>query len=275
MSTLEGCRSPFSTFCLGLLYCGTMLATSPSASEFEGFTEPFRALKVASDETGTISEVLVREGDCVEAGQELVRLNSDIHQAFLAIALQNMQAEGRLRSSNADLHLKRTRLEKLLQIKSEGFARQEEIDRAQSELTVSEANVRTAEEELLSKKLEHDRIQTQIRRRTIQAPIDGVITVLHKDQGEFVAPNSPEIVTLVQLDRLLANFTLTGSQVQKISLGEELPVTFSVSDETLGTVEYISPVMDAESGTVLVKLRINNADRIYQSGQRCRVRLPE
>ncbi|MDZ4850316.1 MAG: efflux RND transporter periplasmic adaptor subunit [Pirellulaceae bacterium] len=275
MSTLEVRRSQFSTHFLSLFFCGTMLATCPCASEFEGFTEPFRALKVASDETGTVSEVLVREGDRVEAGQELVKLNSDIHQAFLAIALQNMQAEGRLRSSNADLHLKRTRLEKLLQIKSEGFARQEEIDRAQSELTVSEANVRTAEEDLLSKKLEHDRIQTQIRRRTIQAPIDGVITVLHKDQGEFVAPNSPEIVTLVQLDRLLANFTLTGSQVQTISLGEELPVTFSDSDETLGTVEYISPVMDAESGTVLVKLRIDNADRIYQSGQRCRVRLPD
>ena len=35
------------------------------------------------------------------------------------------------------------------------------------------------------------------------------------------------------------------------------------------------PVMDAESGTVLVKVRIDNSDRSYRSGQRCRIRLPD
>ena len=246
-----------------------------NASELDGFTEPFRMLKVASDETGTIEEVLVQEGQRVEAGQALVKLNSEIHHAFLAIAAQNMQAEGRLQSVRADVELKRSRLEKLLQIQSEGFARQEEVDRAQTELNVAEANVRTAIEDLAAKKLEHDRIQTQIRRRTIQAPIDGIVTVLHKEQGEFVAPNTPEVVTLVQVDLLLANFTLTNLQSQSLTIGSQYPVTFSDSVETKGIVEFISPVMDAESGTILVKLRVQNSEAQFRSGQRCRVRLPD
>ncbi len=250
-------------------------ANSVNASELKGFTEPFRMLKVASDETGTIEEVLVQEGQRVEAGQALVRLNSEIHQALLAIAAQNMQAEGRLQSVRADVELKRSRLEKLLQIQSEGFARQEEVDRAQTELNVAEANVRTAIEDLASKKLEHDRIQTQIRRRTILAPIDGIVTDLHKEQGEFVAPNTPEVVTLVQVDLLLANFTLTNLQAQSLKIGGQYPVTFSDSVETKGIVEFISPVMDAESGTILVKLRVQNSEAQYRSGQDCRVRLPD
>ena len=263
---------------VGIGYCAAFVFTLTNqalASEFEGFTEPFRTLKVASDETGTIEEVLVREGQRVEAGQTLVKLNSEIHHAVLAIAAQNMHAEGRLQSVRADLELKRSRVEKLLQIQSEGFARQEEVDRAQTEMNVAEANMQTAEEDLVAKKLEHERIQTQIRRRTIQAPIEGVVTVLHKDQGEFVAPNSPEVVTLVQIDRLLANFTLTGQQAESLSVGNRLPITFSDNVVTEGIVEFVSPVMDAESGTVLIKLRIQNTEGSHRSGQRCRVRLPD
>lgn len=259
--------------CIAIFLC--KLPNRSLASELAGFTEPFRTLKVASDETGTVQEVFVQEGQRVEKGQELIKLNSEVHQAFLAIASQNMQAEGRLLSTQADLQLKLSRLEKLEQIRSEGFARQEEVDRAQAEAAIAKANVRSAEEDLAAKKLEHERYLTQIRRRTVTTPIDGIVTVLHKDQGEFVAPNSPEIVTVVQVDRLLANFTLTDTQANSLKTGMTLPITFSDTLETQGIIEFISPVMDAESGTVLVKICIGNPDDAFRSGQRCRVRLPD
>ena len=88
------------------------------------------------------------------------------------------------------------------------FARQEEVDRAATELAVAEANVRTAREDRLTKKLEYERIKVQLERRTIRAPVAGVVTKLHKQVGEFVAPNNPDVLTLVQLDPLLANFTM-------------------------------------------------------------------
>ncbi len=248
---------------------------SARATDLEGFTEPFRTLKVAADETGTIEEVLVQEGEQVKAGQPLARLNSEVHEAMLAVAAQNMKADGRIRAAQADLQMKQSRLDKFREILSEGFARQEEVDRATSELEIAQANLHAAKEDAFIKNLEHHKMSVQLQRRTIVAPIDGTVTVLHKDQGEFVAPNVPEIVTLVQLDSLLANFTLTGTQAATLHKGSELPIIFTEGRDWHGIIEFISPVMDAESGTVLIKVRIDNSDRSFRSGQRCRIRLPD
>jgi hypothetical protein len=39
-------------------------------------------------------------------------------------------------------------------------------------------------------------------------------------------------------------------------------------------VEFISPVIDAESGTIRVKVRVNNSENRVRSGERCTLRLP-
>ena len=44
----------------------------------------------------------------------------------------------------------------------EGHARQEEVDRAASEVAVAEANVRTAQEDLLTRRLEYEKTKAQI-----------------------------------------------------------------------------------------------------------------
>ncbi|MEQ1824858.1 MAG: efflux RND transporter periplasmic adaptor subunit, partial [Pirellula sp.] len=243
------------------------------ATELEGLTEPFRTLRLASDETGTIAEVLVSEGDVIRAGQPLVRLNSEIHEAIMAIAAQYMKAEGRILSAQADLQLRQSRLKKLREIRGEGFARQEEVDRATMELEMAQANLHAAKEDSLAKQLEYKKTQVQLSRRTITAPVDGVVTILHKHQGEYVAPNTPEIVTLVQLNSLLANFTLTKAQAATIKKGDPMQVVFPEGGESSGTVEFVSPVIDAESSTILLKVRIDNESGIFRSGQRCRVRM--
>jgi RND family efflux transporter MFP subunit len=246
---------------------------SAVALELEGFTEPFRTIRVAADESGTVEDVFVREGQTVEADQPLARLNSDVHEALLAIAEQNAQAGGRLDAASADLQLKQNRLQKLRPLRLEGHARQEEVDRAAADVAVAEANVRTAQEELVTRHLEYEKIKTQIARRTVRSPVPGVVTTLHKEVGEFVAPNNPDLLTLVQVDRLLANFTLMGPQAEKLQLDQEITIEFSSGSRTTGVVEFISPVTNAESGTVLVKLRIDNSAGGFRSGQRCKIRI--
>jgi multidrug efflux pump subunit AcrA (membrane-fusion protein) len=45
--------------------------------------------------------------------------------------------------------------------------------------------------------------------------------------------------------------------------------------ETRGTVEFISPITDAESGTVLVKVRVANPHGRFRSGERCKIRVED
>lgn len=36
-----------------------------------------------------------------------------------------------------------------------------------------------------------------------------------------------------------------------------------------GVVDYIAPVIDAQSGTILIKVRVPNPKHIYRSGEKC------
>ncbi|NQT17776.1 MAG: efflux RND transporter periplasmic adaptor subunit [Planctomycetes bacterium] len=251
-------------------------ATLTRALEFDGFTEPYRTISVASDETGIIAEVLVREGEAVEAGQALARLNSDVYLTSLAIAQQSMQAEGRLDAVSAEMQLRKRRQEKLESLRGDGHARQEEVDRARAETAVAEANVLSAREDLQIKRLEYERIKAQLERRTIRSPIAGVVTELHKQQGEFVAPNNPDILSVVELDPLLANFSLMRPDAEALSVGQKVQIPFPGSNSQVeGVVEFVAPVMDAERGTVRVKVRVENTKGSLRSGERCTLRLPE
>ena len=138
------------------------------------------------------------------------------------------------------------------------------------ELEIAEAQVKAAREDLLIRELEYCKIKVQLDRRTITSPIDGVVTFLHKDVGEFVAPNAPEIMTIVQLDPLLATFSILGPDAETLTLDQSIEIRFPVSKRVMeGQVTFISPVTDAESGMVRIKVRVANPDGKSRSGERC------
>jgi len=115
------------------------------ASEMEGYTEPYRTIRVATDETGIVEKVYISEGQVVEKGAPLISLNNEIQNALLAVAEQNMNAKGRLESAKAELQLKEERLKILQSLRLEGNARQEELDRAKYEGNVAKANIQNGE----------------------------------------------------------------------------------------------------------------------------------
>jgi len=246
------------------------------AAEFDGFTEPFREIDVAAPEPGIIMEMAVREGDSVRAGQVLTLLDNEVHAALLAIAEQSKQAKGRLEALQAEMNLRHDRLQKFEKLLKMGHARQEEIEKARMELDIATSQVKAAREDLLVKELEYFKIKVQLDRRTITSPIDGVVTELHRDVGEFVAPNAPEILTVVQLDPLVATFSILGPYAEKLSLDQTVSIRFPVSKQLIeGQVTFISPVTDAESGMVRVKVRVANPDGTTRSGERCLITFSE
>ncbi|MFV2067563.1 MAG: efflux RND transporter periplasmic adaptor subunit, partial [Pirellulales bacterium] len=226
---------------------------------------------------GIIAAIDVHEGDSVERGDVVAVLDQDVLDALLAIADQSMRAQGTLDSATAELALAQHRLKKLQLLRVQGNASQDEIERTRADVAIAEARVRSATEERLIRKLEYRKIQAQVERRTLRAPIDGVVLDIKKDIGEYVAPNDPHVLTLVQLDPLLATFSIAAQQASGLSEGQA--ITVSLADALMestavpvameGTVEFVAPVTSAESGTVRVKIRIPNPDGEYRAGERC------
>lgn len=246
------------------------------AVEVEGFSEPNRTINVAAAETGIITRIDVEEGDYVEAEQVIAQLDDEVHQALLSVAQQSMEAKGRLDAAMAEYKLRQYRLEKFEELRASGHARQEEVDRARTEFAVSEGQLTAAQEDALIKRLEYEKTKTQLERRSIRSPISGVVTKLHKQMGEFVAPNNPEVLTLVELDPLLAVFSVMRPQAGLLQVDQKVTIRFSETNYAVeGTVQFIAPITDAESGTVRVKVRIDNPEGQYHSGDRCVITLPD
>ncbi len=257
---------------------GLMIPVSTAfAVPADGFTEPYRTIDVAAAETGIVAAIEVREGDTVQQGDVLAVLDHEVLSALMAIAEQAMQSRGALDAARAEYGLKQRRLDKLEMLRSKGHARQEEVERARADLAIAEAQQRSAQEDLLIRKLEYQKIRAQLERRKIRAPVGGVVIKVHKELGGFVAPNDPAVATLVQLDPLRATFSLTRDQANQLAVDQQVTLwSYPASGETSGaaeamegTVEFVAPVTDAESGTVRVKIRIDNPENRHRAGERC------
>lgn len=268
MLFLQSRRRLAGTIALGCLI--SVLSGTGKAGEIEGFTEPYRDIDVAAADSGIVEQIAVAEGEAVTEGQSLGQLNLDVLKATLEIADQTRKSEGRLKSAQAELRLKQERLAKLKMLLERKSASQEEVERTAVELEVAEAQVLAVQEELAIRQLEHMRIEKQIEMRLFRSPINGVVTRVFKDQGEFVSPTDAVVLNVVQLDPLLCVFSVPS--VLGRTLKAESTVQLQVSDAKLsqsGTVEFVSPVTDAQSGTIQIKVRLPNPERKFRSGDKC------
>ncbi len=255
--------------CFALGFAALQSAAACGAS-FDGFTEPFRKIEVAASETGIVARLLVREGDRVNKGQALATLDNEVLAVSREIATATIQAKGKLDSAAAERDLRKTRLDRLEPLRADGHASQEEIDRALADLAVAEANLRAAREQHQLDELERRKIEAMIERRTLRSPIDGYVLKLQKDEREYVSPASASVATVVQLDPLRVVFSLPTACAAKLGVGGAVDLELPDSGAKLrGKVEFVAPVTEAESGTVRVKVLIDNAGGAYRCGIRC------
>ena len=256
---------------LALIVPGSAAAQT---TEIDGLTEPYRTVDIAATEPGLLTKVFVREGDVVRQGQPIAALDSDVYVAMLAIAKQAMESLGNLQSAQADVQFKKDRLAKFESLRAADHAREEELERARAELTIAEARLLAVREELEVRRLEYEKIKVQLDRRTVRAPLDGIVTKTHKDEGEYVAPNDPIICTVVQLNPLIATFSVPAPRARDLKVERKVRLRFADSTPPAeGAIDFVAPVTDAESGTVRVKVRLENSAGVYRSGERCTLEL--
>lgn len=245
--------------------CATAWAGNP-----EGFTEPFRQLDLASADSGIVDTVHLNEGDQVVAKQVVAELKSEVLIASLSVADKLRSSQGKLNSAKAELKQRTVYVTKLLKLKE--HVSQEELEKAMLEKEVAEAQLLTVQEDLEVRRLEYRRIEEEIERRKIRSPIDGVVIRIEKEEGEFVSASQPTVMTIVQLDPLLAVFSVMPEVSRGLKPGQNVKVQIgnnSVSNDAV--VHFLSPVMDAQSGTVLLKVAIPNPAGRLPSGEKCRL----
>lgn len=242
--------------------------------DYEGFTEPKYDLMVAAVEIGRINEVLVRVGDRVKRGQAIARLEDLVEREALATAKWRAQMHGETDAAKAEASLAKLRLDQLQTLAEKQMARPDELKRALADWEVARSRELAAREQDQLRQLELARVQLQLERRNVTAPMDGVVADVFHFPGEYVTPADPAVIRLVVIDQLSAVFNVPAAESSNIRVGREASVYLNSSRVSVtGTVSSVSPEIDGESGTVRVKVLLDNRNGKLRAGDRCRMKL--
>ena len=234
----------------------------------DGVLEPWRTSEVASAEPGLLEALLVHLGDQVKTGQPLAKVESSAMETQLRIVEAQASAQGRQMAAAADVELNRRRVDALQAARENRFSSQSELERAQADLKISLGRLASESEEQEVLRLQVARLKHQIEQRTIVAPIDGTVTRFHRELGEFISPNSPEVLRIVDVSRLRASFFLQVEEVESLPRDGKVRVRLSNDHVTWATLEHVSPVADGESGLIEVRVLIDNPE-LKIRGSRC------
>lgn len=197
-----------------------------------GNGEALRSVAVVPLTSGVVTELLVRAGDRVSAGQVLARLDSGserIERDRAALAVQNMKD-------------KVARTERLAS------------SRAASEVALGDARI-----ELETTRLAMREAELKLARRTIAAPIDGVVGIVSVALGAYIT-NPAAIVTIDDRSALLVDFWVPERFAVLVKTGQRVeasPIAVPGSTVT-GVVAEMASRVEPASRTLQIRARINN-----------------
>ncbi len=253
-----------------------LLIHGASAGEsIEAFTEPYRTAVIIPSQSGTLETLDAKVGQLVAAGQTLGALDCEVLRVQRKITIAKAEATGELEAAQAELKVKQSLYERYQALRKDANEASElEVERKRADMEIQRAKVRSVEDTLSLHRLESELLDAQIRQRTLVSPIASVVAAVDAEPGDFVAPGQTQpIVTLVDIDRLRATFHLPAGEATSLAEGDVLALDFTDQKTPInGRVEFVSPVTDARTGTIQVRVTIENKTHSVRSGTRCRYR---
>jgi len=144
---------------------------------------------------------------------------------------------------------------------------------------VAKANAQTAKEEQHINSLEAKQIEAQIERRVLRSPIEGIVTDIHKKIGESVTggttANDQHVLTLVRVNPLVVTIHIPTAAAMNVFVDQKAQIQFPdySLEPTQGQIFFVSPITNAGSDTVKIKIRLINQDNKLRSGIKCLVNL--
>ena len=224
------------------------IARRPIAASYTGTAplEPLAESQVVAKTSGVALSVLVEEGQHVDAGQVLVRLDPD------RARLQAAQSNAQLRKLEAN------------------YARSQALA---AQRLISANDIDQLKYDLENARAVNNMARLELSYSNVTAPISGVIASRSIKTGNFVQINTP-IFRIVDDSRLEATLNVPERELATLKAGQ--PVVLQVDampgKQFAGTVDRVAPVVDSGSGTFRVICAFDGRNEL-QPGMFGRIRI--
>lgn len=217
------------------------------AFQVPGTIDSAESVAVSSDLPGQILNVWVDEGDAVDRGDRLFRIDTESDEA------QRDTLETQVEAAEREFD----RIEELYE---QGLATRQQLDNAETELKSARQNLRQTD--------------VTLGRNIVRSPISGRVATRYADRGEYAAAGNP-LVEIVDLDPPVVTARVPESELQYVE-GDDArnptAIVPAVGDEFDASVERVDLVSSAASRTWGVELHLEESPRQLRPGMRTSVR---
>lgn len=214
-------------------------------------------VKISSDVSGEIVDLMVEEGDSVTQGQLLLRINPETYQASFERLVANAnsskaqiansksqvaQLEANLAQVKAQLTNAQNAHNRNIQLKKEGIVSQADFEQTETQLMTAKANVKSAEANIVAAKesvkaaefnaasaaASVKEAKENLARTSIYAPTSGIISLLNVEKGERVVGTlqmtGTEILRIANMNTMEVQVDVSENDVNRVSLGDDADI---------------------------------------------------
>lgn len=230
--------------------------------------------------SGRIISLPVKEGDWVERGQVIARLEDEDLQQRLALARATLlsaqarlnkllagsrpeelrEAEAVLQQARFDLENKQAHYERMRSLFEKGVIPKETFDNSETAYKIAKAGLQRATEnyqlvkegprkediedaraQVEQAKANVKLIETQLRYTLLTSPLSGIVLVKSAEVGEVVNPGT-SVLTLAEIEKVWLKAYISETDLGRVKWGQEVRVTTDLhpKKEYIGKISFIS-----------------------------------
>jgi RND family efflux transporter MFP subunit len=239
-------------------------AAGASVLDATGYVTARREATVSAQITGTVTAVLIEEGDHVKLGQVIGRLDDTAQRAALA------QAQAALNSAQAQLTQDRVQLEQSVRDlkRAEGLVQrslvsEQAVEQARTQVDAQSAQVLGQRRQIDLAAANLRSAQVQLDYCTVRAPFTGVVIAKSAQVGEIISPFSAGgsftrtgIGTIVDMDSLEIEVDVNEAYINRVQPGQPVESVLNAYPDWRIPSHVIAIIPTADRSKATVKVRI-------------------
>lgn len=256
---------PARAFCFALL----MNACGVQARTISGLVYPLHDITLSAGVAGLVMQRLVAPGQYVKADQALLLLDD---------RLQTIESDRRkvIFEDQSELIAARERTAILTTLLNDsravfnqtGSVSKDELLRLEAEYLASKGRVEQLVAQKKRERLDYESAERERLQRHITAPINGIVTKVIPQVGEWAKPGDA-IILLVDPSTAVLHLAIPHKEVGGLKIGASQNIVLesgSAVSQTTGRITFISPVADPASGLVEIKITFANPQLSIKPG---------
>jgi len=180
---------------------------------------------LSSQDAGVVGELLVREGDVVEAGTRVFRLDPQrLSYGAQSAAAQRAAAAAAVRTAQAQATLAQRNYARGAQLAERGFYPRAQLDADRAARDVANAQLAQARREAAAAGAETGLAEERLNDLAGAAPVAGTIEQIYHRQGEVVAAGAP-IVALLSPENMKVRFFAPEAMLTQFPVGTRVMIS--------------------------------------------------